>query len=224
MRREFNLPKITWDILEESHELYLQEEPRDAIYRVSTRLIENNWIHDYEVSNALGVLLLIWNSAFYRYGTLDYPKIENSITSHKKELSRLRKRHISSLDPSEMAKIEKIYNNFLFALRSGGKTGAKNEGVFSYSPVSAGKALHLLCPNFFPLWDNKIASAYRNHWKSSDTSFYNYWAFMKLSKDQTTSLYELGVKPDSLDKFGDLKLIDEYNYVVFTLKRKLRGR
>jgi hypothetical protein len=71
---------VTWDKLRKAHEIYLKEEPRDAVYRVSTKLINENWNRNKDISNALGVLLLIWNSAFYRYGSLDYELIENSIS------------------------------------------------------------------------------------------------------------------------------------------------
>ena len=208
---------VTWDKLRKAHEIYLKEEPRDAVYRVSTKLINENWNRNKDISNALGVLLLIWNSAFYRYGSLDYELIENSISKTKVYLDTFRRRDIISFVQPDKERIESIYGIFLNSLRSIGKLASKNAGKISYSPVSVGKALHLLCPNFFPLWDNKIAKSYDCMWKSSKSSFDNYWKFMMISKEQIRLLYSDNDIPPELKRLNPLKLIDEYNYARFTL-------
>ena len=212
-----DLQKVTWEALRKYHILYLKEEPRDAIYQVSTRIINDNWGVYREISNAIGVLLLIWNSAFYRYGSLDYDLIEESIIKSKVELNLFRNREILSLGETDRDKTELIYVNFLLSLRSKGRFGTKNAGKISYSPVSVGKALHLLCPTFFPLWDNKIAKSYDCLWRSSTSSFDNYWKFMGINKQQIFRLYKDHNIPSDLNGLNPLKLIDEYNYARFTL-------
>src|SRR5262249_4929539 len=53
------------------------EERRDSIYEVSTFLIRE-WRHDpVRLVSALTVLLLVWNSAFYRYGVFDEQLLED---------------------------------------------------------------------------------------------------------------------------------------------------
>ena len=42
-------------------------------------------------------------------------------------------------------------------------------------PTAAGKTLHLICPNFFPLWDNNIRSAFSQAFDIEDD---DYCAFM----------------------------------------------
>jgi hypothetical protein len=44
-----------------------------------------------------------------------------------------------------------LFNDFLEAL----KTPPRNDKKERKSPVAVAKALHLLAPHFFPLWDNK---------------------------------------------------------------------
>lgn len=215
------IPVLTWDVLERAHAIYLEEEPRDAMYRISTKLIKDYWDDIYEVSNALGFLLLTWNSAFYRYGLLNYGLIQDSLVRNKDKLEELRNRSILTCLEEEKFDFKKIYGDFLISLRSIGKKGSDNEGKISFSPVSVGKALHLLCPSFFPLWDNKIALAYGCKWSSNETSFDDYWKFIKVSKIQARNLERSKNRPASLETTEILKLMDEYNYLHFTKKIKI---
>lgn len=123
---------------------------------------------------------------------------------------------ITTLDPFETDDINLIFNDMLYATRSVGRKYTKNEGRISYSPVSVGKALHLLCPDFFPLWDSKIAENYRCKWKDSQRSHNNYMDFIKIASTQVKTLQGRSEVPKTLSGTGILKLIDEYNYVRFT--------
>ena len=134
-----------------AHKKYLEEEPRDAMYRVSTRLIENYWGKDEEISDALGVLPLTWNSAFYRYGNLNFDLIQDALSKNMKKLDKFRLRSITTCNENEKDEIAELYKQFIISLKNTGKLGSKNEGKETFSPVSAAKTLHLLCPNFFPL-------------------------------------------------------------------------
>jgi len=215
---ETTLPKLNWDILDRAHTKFLNLERRDAVYKISTRLIRESWNDDREVSDALGVLLLTWNAAFYRYSILNYPSIEYVIKRHREELNKFRELDISELQEDMKDVVKSIYTDFLCALKSEGKGGVKNRARVSYSPVSTAKSLHLLCPKFFPLWDNKIAKGYGCHWKNSKNSFEDYWKFMKINYEQVASIRNQSPASESLKEISTLKLIDEYNYVHFTLK------
>ena len=190
------------------------------MYRVSMRLIEQNWKNDAEISEALGVLLLTWNSAFYRYGTLNFDLIQEAISKYKSRLYKLRQRSIVTYCEDERGEIEEIYGLFLIALKNTGKIGNKNEGQETYSPVSVAKALHLLCPNFFPLWDDKIAIGYGCKWYNSILSFDKYWKFIGITSSQVNKLESERKVEDHEDLPSTVKLIDEYNYIHFT-KRKI---
>lgn len=217
---KIEIPVLTWELLGESHRKYLEEEPRDAMYRVSMRLIEQNWENDAEISEALGVLLLTWNSAFYRYGNLNFDLIQEVISKYKRRLYKLRQRSIRTYREDDRGEIEEIYGAFLIALKNTGKMGNKNEGQVTYSPVSVAKALHLLCPNFFPLWDDKIAIGYGCRWYNSILSFDKYWEFIGITSSQINKLESERKVEDHEDLPSTLKLIDEYNYIHFT-KRKI---
>lgn len=125
-------------------------EKRDAMYKTATRLIDSSWGNTTEMADGLGVLLLTWNQAFYRYGSFDFEILEKCIAQNLDSLTSYR--------------------------------------------------------NFFPLWDDKIATAYKCH--------YQYIPFMQEMK----KLAEI-LAPTVDEKITGktvLKLIDEYNYAKFT--------
>ena len=210
------IPVLTWELLVEAHKKYLEEEPRDAMYRVSMRLIEQDWGKNKEVSEALGVLLLTWNSAFYRYGNINFYLIQEAISETNDKLNELRKRSILTYKEDEREKIREVYQKLILALKKTGKMEKKNEGKQIYSPVSAAKALHLLCPNFFPLWDDKIAIGYGCRWYKSILSFDKYWKFIGITASQIRKLESEGNAEHPETRPGTLKLVDEYNYIHFT--------
>lgn len=47
-----------------------KQEKRDAMYKVATFLVSHFWGNPSDMADGLGVLLLTWNQAFYRYGMI----------------------------------------------------------------------------------------------------------------------------------------------------------
>src|SRR5207244_13488329 len=79
------------------------------------------------------------------------------------------------------------------------------------SPVAVAKELHLLAPNFLPLWDDKIARAYDCYYNVHPDQ--RYVAFAYKMRALARQLQE-HVPADFGRTF--LKLIDEYNYAKYT--------
>ena len=77
-------------------------------------------------------------------------------------------------------------------------------------PVGAAKALHLLAPHFFPLWDRKIAQSYGISLTTAGENSAEYLEFMAIVLSQVAP----HVRNGTCD--GLLKRIDEYNYCRFT--------
>ncbi len=71
------------------------------MYHVATFLIKYFWNNLYEVTNALGVLLLTWNQAFYRYGSFNFNKLESALNKWKPEINSFRTRDIFSFDEAQ---------------------------------------------------------------------------------------------------------------------------
>jgi hypothetical protein len=189
--------------LKAGYKAFQEHEVRDAMYKIATFLVKTFWGKPREMSDGLGVLLLTWNQAFYRYGLFDFNALENCITRNQQILDAFRNRDILSYSSADDEKIKCLYSQFLESLQiAGGKLQGRQ------SPVAVAKALHLLAPEFFPLWDDKIAKAYKCHYK--------YIPFI-----QEMRLLAQVLAPDvNTQSMGKtlLKLIDEYNYAKFTKK------
>lgn len=186
-------------------EEFEKREKRDAMYKVATFIISYYWGKPSDMANGLGVLLLTWNQAFYRYGSFDFDKLERCININFKELENFRKRRITSLLESDEKDITDLFKEFLKALQiDSGKMQGRT------SPVAVSKALHLLAPDFFPIWDQKIAKAYGyNYYKNSEKK---YFSFCRIIKNVADKVKDYVVHSDKTL----IKLIDEYNFSKYT--------
>ena len=102
--------------------------------------------------------------------------------------------------------IRGLFGEFLVALViANGKSKGKR------SPVAVAKALHLLAPDFFSLWDKNIALACGCDYSVMASD--KYISFMKLSQTIVRNLHSRIVPPVGKTL---LKLIDEYSYTKYT--------
>lgn len=183
---------------------FQKREKRDAMYKVATFLISQFWGKPEDMADALGVLLLTWNQAFYRYGAFNFVKLEKCIDRNLPFIETFRKRDISTLSPSDARIIERLFTEFLQALQiDSGKLSGRR------SPVAVAKALHLLAPSFFALWDDAIARAYGCYYNDSPEK--KYMLFSMKVKDIAAHVEGLVTSNKTV-----VKLIDEYNYARFT--------
>jgi len=185
-------------------EEFHKQEKREPMYKVATFLIKHYWGKPEDMADGLGVLLLTWNNAFYRYGKLDFDALEKAISKNLKEIERFKSRDISGLLNTDEKDVIYLFNEFLDALKIYSKKGKEKR-----SPVSVAKALHLLAPDFFPLWDEQIAQEYGCRY--SKTPAETYFLFCNKIKEMVGP-----IKNYSKSKRGMLKLIDEYNYAKYT--------
>ena len=78
------------------------------------------------------------------------------------------------------------------------------------SPVAVSKALHILAPDFFPIWDQKIAKAYGyNYYNNSETKYFSFCRIIKTIADKVVGYI---IHSDKTL----IKLIDEYNFSKYT--------
>ena len=183
-------------------------ERRDAMYKMATFLVGHFWGKPREMADGLGVLLLTWNQAFYRYGCFDFKDLEECISKNLRTLEGFRERDISTYAASDDAAIKGLFGDFLGALEA----RRQKPGSRMKSPVATAKALHLLAPEFFPIWDQKIAQAYGCDYSSRPAE--RYLLFMRKMQSLVTALGFAKSSAPS-DKTA-LKVVDEYNYSRFT--------
>lgn len=184
-----------------AHKSFQQNEPRDLFYRAARELVRLAIAKQTEITlaEALGTLLQTWNKSFYRFhGKFDEPHIqalERVINKKSNKLGEWRDRTIDSIRADEREAIADVFAAF--------------EAVVG--PVGAAKALHLLAPKFFPLWDRAIASGYRVGLQKMGSNADKYLKFIDITRQQVS-----GLRASSLNKDEILKMIDEYNFCLIT--------
>jgi hypothetical protein len=197
--------RISPERLREGYLEFQKWERRDAMYKTATFLVKHFWGKPAEVAEGLGVLLLVWNAAFYRHGPFDFDALEKCIATNQELLNEHRSRDILTYTRKDDARIRPLFEAFLEALKI---CEGKCEG--RRTPVGVAKALHLLAPSFFPLWDAKIAKAYGCYYDTDPAG--HYLRFFRMTKDIAEEL----APSVSLSGKTLLKLIDEYNYSLHT--------
>lgn len=195
-----------------AHSKYLANEPRDLFYKVATELISlisYGCVTEITVPEAVATLLLTWNRRFFlkrKFREEDLSKFENIYNSHKIHLDEFRQKSIESYWTDDFFLVKEIFDKFESIL------GA----------VGAAKSLHLLCPKFFPLWDNPIANGYKIYLGKMGTNVNGgkYCDFIEITKDQYKSIKSLNeVQSINLNILKNiLKVLDEFNYCKYTRK------
>lgn len=189
--------------LDVAHRIYLEREPRDLFYRAAVQLIvlTDAGQGDVSLSEALAVLLVVWNTQYYRMRperrrTL-VDDLDVLLERHGDQLAAYRDRAVDSLSDAEQLEIMRLFAEFQAVL----------------GPVGSSKALHLLAPRFFPLWDERIRRGYRVASERPDRHPDRYWQFMLITQRQVAACggeQTLARNP--------VKALDEYNYCRFTLR------
>lgn len=187
--------------LRAAHEMFMENEPRardydNAIAAVVEGIAENS---HKKIARSLAGFLKSWNRMYYRFRPLETEnlaaRIGDLVQPRFCELLAFRKRSILSVTEEDRSPVERTHGAFEEVLH----------------PVGAAKALHLLAPDFFPLWDIWIGLAYGAGIGPPGTNGSTYFRFMKLFKEQVQQLRDTlpsGANP--------LKLIDEFNYCRHT--------
>jgi len=188
--------------LEAAREMFEAVEPRDLFYQLSLYLMQHAEAHrgPFSRAEALAVLLQTWNRSYYQrlgipFDRAHFAAIEGLLVDHERLLAGFAKRSITTLKPVDEDSIRALYRAFRAVL---GQTGAS-------------KALHLLAPRFFPLWDVAIAEVAYGLYARDDR---DYWRLVCATAEQVAAVggeAALGRNP--------IKAIDEYNYCRYTLKR-----
>jgi hypothetical protein len=96
MKHAESKPRVSASELRRAAAVFEAREGRDSMYRVATFLLTQWWGRYREMSDALSVLLLTWNGAFYRYGPFDQRKLESCLERHWPSIEAFRARDILS--------------------------------------------------------------------------------------------------------------------------------
>jgi hypothetical protein len=198
--RNRHIPTPTTQELHAACEVFQSQESREVFYRVAIELIDlaMRGVTSLRVAEALAVLLQTWNQAFYRFHKFDPQHagdLERILAFHQYTLAIFRQRSLQNLCDADRLSVISIFERFEEIL----------------GPVGAAKALHLLAPEFFPLWDRAIARAYGLPLQQRGRNAERYYRFMEMAQEQMRRLggkQAIGRNP--------LKALDEYNYCRYT--------
>jgi hypothetical protein len=194
---DFAIDVPTVQELIDAHRVYADKELRgtdeysNALQGVEQGFRESNLS---VTAKAIATLLKSWNKNYYRFHpakkTLLEPDVKQLIDSNLEVLKSIRGRSITSITRADRVVVLRLFVGF-----------AKTLG-----PVGSAKALNLIAPSFFPLWDDSIAYRY-----GVGLTSIGYAMFMLISEFQVEAL--IGTLPDGL---APLKAIDEFNYSKYT--------
>ncbi|MEX2157776.1 MAG: hypothetical protein WEB04_00020 [Dehalococcoidia bacterium] len=192
--------KLSADDLAQAHEAFEKNESRDLFYRAATEFVSLalDGKSSLTLAEALAVLLQTWNKSYYRFSPFDekhFADIEAVLKEHRSALLQFRTQSISGLDRRDEGSVRDTFHSFEEVL----------------GPVGAAKALHLLAPQFFPIWDTAIAKIYGCNLKRRGQNSENYWSFIEIVRAVCQGLAQTEPPGGNL-----LKAIDEYNYCKYT--------
>jgi len=186
--------------VEAKRKVYAVAEPRDLAYKVARSLIDQSRGSGskFTAGDGVAILLMSWNAGFYRFrpgpvrtlaADLDRP-----IAEHRRQFDNLETRSIATFDATEDPRmVEMLYREFLAVLW----------------PVGTAKALHVLAPAFFPIWDTAIACGLRLPISPPERSVESYLDLMQIVRSFATR-----------SRLSDpVKAFDEWAYVTFTLRQ-----
>jgi hypothetical protein len=198
-RKTTEPPLPTWEELKKSRTLFEAYEPRDLFYRAATEFVglALDGKTSLSVTESVAVLLQTWNAQYYRFHPFDaahFSALEDVITSFRGHWGSCRLRELISMTIDEFDSIAQMFTAFELIL----------------GPVGAAKTLHLLAPEFFPLWDRKIAEGYGISLGTAGENAVEFVSFMTIVVSQITQI------ASDKELRGILKRIDEFNYCRFT--------
>lgn len=184
--------------LEDAHHQYQTQEFREIFYRTSREWARTAHT-DQDRLQALQLILTSWNFQWYqrRHRPLPAPHWEalrQVLALHRLTLDKLSTCRLRIIDLADRPDILPLVQDFIKVL----------------DPVGMSKALHILAPSCFPLWDQSIRKAFQiptagRNAKDPD----HYWRWMMCVRDHWILLGSAA--PDDF-----LKRFDEWAMVEFT--------
>lgn len=190
----------TREELDNAHRTFRKYESRDVFYRAATDLITLALRGEtsINVAEALAVLLQTWNRSYYRFHPATaqhFEDLEAVLAKDAGWLADIRSRSIDSFGVADEAALISTFDDFEFVL----------------GPVGAAKALHLLAPNFLPLWDRAITRIYGLQLARTGLNGPRYVRMIRTVQAQVERLGGAAAVEGN-----PLKRIDEYNYCHYT--------
>jgi len=178
----------------------------DSIYVAALQLFENKKLSNLNNSDVESILLpylLKWGRMGRVLGFKGCKRIGGKLKEMDLQLTKLRQEALSTVDLDRMSsEFADIYDEIMNTEWKSEKGKTKRVG-----PTAASKALHLVAPNLFIIWDKAI----RNHYVFKE----NGAEYVRFLVNMQTWLKKLKSPVGALQsQYGKscTKIIDEYNW------------
>ena len=178
--------------LADYHKRYEEEVCTHFVYRLATEEMRAG-----RSAEGIMLLLIAWNRL--NLAKFDPVHLRRVLHENRPTIAEFAGRSISGMNDTDQSAVRGLFQAF--------------DDVPDIGATGAAKSIHLLAPDFLPLWDTKIAEVYSSH------DVEGYWKFMKKTKTQYQNI--MPDPPLCVDDVGHhvglLKLLDEYNYCKYKL-------
>lgn len=188
------------------------KEPSAFCYDVATEFIRksrqtnpNNWYEEDNTVKGILLLLFTWNFAARETKKLNFEKVRGLIRENRDRLRLLEKYSIETLDGNAWSNIRDVFDQFKGLL---GQTGAS-------------KALSLLNPFLFVMWDTAIRKRLNKELIkgiSNGETGRHYLTFLK-GIQKIIREYDIKGKLPADKNYIIAKKVDEYHYVEIVMKK-----
>lgn len=188
-----------------------RKEPRYFCYEIATDLINKaksspdniNWYRNIDTIKGILLLLFTWNFAAKETKRLDFDNVGGTLQKCESELKELERYTIENMDKIAEDKVKIVFCEFMKIM---GQTGAS-------------KALSLLNPKLFVMWDTKIRKRLNKELIAgidNGQEPQHYVLFLK-GIQKIISDYSLKEKIPAGAVLA--KKVDEYNYLKIVLNK-----
>jgi hypothetical protein len=201
------------DFHDPSHDFL--REPRAFCYELASNLINHakevdgeNWRENVDVKKGIILLLYTWNFAAKETKKLNFENVGELIKVAKDDFKFLDKYSIENADDDAWEKVELIFDQFRILL---GQTGAS-------------KALSLLNPNLFVMWDTAIRKRLNKELIPGIMNGERGEYYVKFLKGIKKIIEDYGISEKLLHGSMVAKKIDEYHYVNIVMNKPQKTR
>ncbi len=186
-----------------------KKEPRYFCYELATELINkaktntDNWYRDVNTIKGILLLLFTWNFAARETKKLNFGNVGKVLQECEQELKELETYTIENIDAKVEEKIKKVFGKFKELM---GQTGAS-------------KALSLLNPNLFVMWDTKIRKRLNKKLIPGIDNGETPEKYLKFLYGVKEILENYRLKEKLSSPSSIAKKIDEYHYVKIIMNK-----
>ena len=186
-------------------------EPRAFCYNLATKYIDaakkkntKEWYRDKRIVKGVLLLLFTWNFAARETKKLNFKNVGKLIEKNEARLRTLEKYTIETANQTAWPIVKSVFSNFKGLM---GQTGAS-------------KALSLLNPKLFVMWDTKIRRRLRKTLIPGIENGESPKHYVIYLKGIQRIIYDYQLKQKLPPRTIVAKKIDEYNYVKIVMNKK----